>query len=196
MGRKPKELEHCPTCQKSLADHWRCKLCTALGHNGRAKSDRSICAWCEDDLIRRGLMRCRDCNSTRPLSLFSKGKRYCKICDSARWKVYRAAHHECYIERKRVYDKAHKTENAARQRARRKADPERIRAIRRAYYQRRRDAYRAAMRRYYARHREQRLTYLRAYRTKHRNHINASMQQYRRRKKLVLLRQIRGEPME
>lgn len=175
---------------------WQCKLCEATSAGTavrRARSDRSLCSWCEAELARKEQRRCRKCSSVAPIASFGtkhKG-RWCGPCDSAairaQYERDRAARLE--YQRARYWDnpeaaRARHYEYLARnrekinmrRRARRAANPEPSRAtVRRAYW---RDPAKVRAR-------------ADAWRRNHSARRAEYLRMYRARRKLAILRGIR-----
>jgi hypothetical protein len=134
---------------------WQCALCEATSQGTmvrRSKSDRSICTWCEAELVRTGRIYCSygrhavDPADLRPHSRL----RRCRACERQYRKIHRAAHREAINADKR--ERYHATpETAAR-----------------------RESRRAANRRYYHKHRARLLVRVRAWQLCHADELRAA----------------------
>jgi hypothetical protein len=144
---------------------WQCALCEASDAGTatrRARSDLSICDWCEAELARTERRRCRRCSESKPIASFSASKpRYCRACRQAMLAPYRATNRE-RAKARRDADPDVRERDRQRTAAWRAANRERDLAASQARYRRNRADRLAKQRERDARNRVWRLARLRA----------------------------------
>lgn len=171
---------------------WQCDLCESSERGrGVVRSKRwpDLCTWCESEMVRTGRKPCRKCGAIKMLEEYPPDKRQ---ADGRR-----SACRICHQARKRAWQYANREARNARRRARYAANPEPFKAAQRARYAANPEPHRRKMRAYNRAHAATRRAYDQEYRRLHRDiarqQNNVRTHHYRQRRKLRLLRQIRGE---
>lgn len=154
-----------------------CECSSAGSEVQRDKRERDLCTWCVAELECTSRRWCRGCKTVKAAALFARWR--CKACINAYSRARYAANPEA------------RAKSNAKVAAWKKANPERAAAVRGRAPSQQPAARRAKMQNDPAYAERQRAS-VRAWQARNRERIRENTRQYKLRKKLEVLRQIRG----
>lgn len=126
---------------------WRCQRCTAAGVTiPRATPRSKLCAWCADELAKKGQRWCP--TGRHGSAAWTPNNAMCRDCQAAYNAAYRAdpSHHAKALAASRAYWEAHHDDAIRANRAYYQAHRAEILEAKRTYYQERRELIKAKVR--------------------------------------------------